>query len=137
MKRILTVILALVLLCPSALADVDLSSMSADELLALNKQISLDLFEKQALVDGVKVPAGQYTVGDDIPAGTYRIEYRGSLNTSFVSFMASNEETWLSFSTILGFDSSSEIGKLELPEKTHIEITGGDVYFYTYTGLFH
>ena len=136
MKKLLVLILSMVLLYSSASADVDLSSMSTEELLALSKRISLALFEKNALVDGVKVPAGHYIVGEDIPAGVYRIEYHGR-EDSFASFLASNEETWLGFTSLLGFSGASEIGKLELPEGTIVEVSAGDVYFYSYTGLFH
>ena len=113
--------------------------MTYEELQTVNSSIQLKLFEKQSLADGVKVPSGEYIVGKDIPSGTYRIEYQPLTEYDFVSFLAVNEndETWLSFHTIIGFSGTSEIGKLELPDETKVSISGGDVYFFTYTGLFH
>ena len=140
MKRIFALFLAAVLLPVAALADLpDISSLTLDELTALNQRVQLSMFEKGSLIDGVKVSSGIYTVGVDIPAGVYRIEYRPMLDTSFCSFMAYNEsdENFLSFITTLGFDSSTEISKIDFANGTHVEISGGDVYFYTYTGLFH
>ena len=72
MKRILTVILALVLLCPSALADVDLTGMSFDELVALRDRIDLAIFSS-AEWQQVEVPAGVWTIGEDIPEGHWTI----------------------------------------------------------------
>ena len=141
MKKLIAFIMIIAMLLPAAVSAEDLfekklGDLTFDELMLINKNIQIRLFKKEAAVDGVKVPAGEYIVGEDIPAGTYRIEYRPMTDYSFCMFTAYNEETWLSFYTQLGFDSSTEIGKLELPRDTHISITGGDLYFYTYTGLF-
>ena len=138
MKKLITIILILALFLPaSAWAERSFDEMSYEELHSLNADIQLKLFEKGSLVDGVKVPSGIYTVGKDIPSGTYRIEYRQVGEFDYVSFMALNEKEWLGFTTILGFSGTSEVGKLELPDETEITVSGGDVYFYTYTGLFH
>ena len=145
-RKLIAIILVLALLLPSA--SLAKSSMEkkwhlrfnqydTEELVEANKALQATLFERGAAADGVLVPAGMYVVGEDIPAGTYRIEYRPLTDVSFCTFTAVNEETWLSFITTLGFDSSNEIGKIELPEGTNITLSGGDVYFYTYTGLFH
>lgn len=141
MKRLITVILIMVLILPAAAGSEDLfttklGDLTFDQLMILNKNIQIRLFQKGA-VSGVIVPAGVYKVGEDIPEGTYRIEYTPLTPTSFCSFMAVNEEPFLSFFTLLGFDSSTEVGKLELPAGTEITLTGGSVTFSTYTGLFH
>jgi len=113
----------------------DISDMTNDELIELNHQIQLRLFSEQ-LVNGVKIPAGIYTVGVDFPAGTYRIEYMPKSDTSFISLLAYNQDPFMQFSTILGYTGSNEIGKLELPDGAYFEVDG-DVYFYAYSGLFN
>ena len=114
---------------------VDISGMSDEDLLNLNSQIQMKLFSDQ-LVNGVKVPAGVYTVGVDIPAGVYRIESRLENQFSFITLLAWCEDPFLSFTTLLGYDSSKEVGKLDLPDGAHFEVNG-DVYFYAYSGLFN
>ena len=146
MRRLITVILILTLALPAAaLADhaTELKwkkrflTLSDEELSDANTALQLLMFERMAAVNGAYVPAGNYIVGEDIPAGTYRIEYRPLTDTSFCSFLAINEETDFGYTTTLGFDSSNEIGKIELTDGTNITLFGGDIYFYTYTGLFH
>ena len=71
MKRTLCIILAFVLvltLAPAAFADVDLSGMSFDELVALKDQINLALWNSADWQE-VTVPQGVWQVGADIPAG--------------------------------------------------------------------
>ncbi len=141
MKKLI-VILLIVLLVPvvsigESLLQKKLGDLTYEELLIINRNIQPRLFEKGALVNGVRVPAGVYNVGEDIPAGTYRIEYNQQTGYDFCSFLAINEAEDFGFTTTLGLGSTSEIGKIELTDGTYIEITGGEVYFYTYTGLFH
>ena len=146
MKKLFVLILALALLCSSALADHGTVQQWYDTLKDLddvryledaNEAIQLLLFERYASSsEGVKVPAGKYLVGTDIPVGTYRIEYHGP-EMSFASFLAQNEKTFFGFTTTLGITGGSEIGKIELTEGTNVEISDNDLYFYTYTGLFH
>lgn len=70
---ILLCILALVPFCACALAEVDLSGMSYDELVQLKDQVSLAIWESEEWQE-VEVPAGVYTVGEDIPAGKWTIK---------------------------------------------------------------
>ena len=114
------------------LRDIDKVELHEDA----NEALQLILFEHYSSTSGVKVPDGKYVVGVDIPAGVYRIEYHGS-DMSFASFLATNEETLFGFTSIIGFTGASEIGKIELTEGTNVEISAGDVYFYTYTSIFH
>lgn len=84
MKRTLCIILALVLvltLAPAAFADVDLSGMSFDELVALKDQINLALWNSADWQE-VTVPQGVWEVGADIPAGTWTIVCGGKHYTS-------------------------------------------------------
>ena len=137
MKKLIALILAALLIPAASLAAVpDISALPEAELLELNRQIQLRLFSQQ-LVDGVTVPDGVYTVGEDIPAGTYRIVYNQGGEFDFCSFLAINEAALDSFMTILGYGGSSEIGKLALSEGTVITLERGSVIFYAYSGLFN
>lgn len=146
MKRLFVLILALVLCCSSALADHGTVQEWLDILGQLedvryiedaNEAVQRVLFEHYAAFDGVKVPSGEYTVGVDIPAGVYRVEFHGTYEADFASFLAINDSTNFGYTTILGFTGASEIGKIDLTDGTVVTISSGDVYFYTYTGLFH
>lgn len=66
-------VFALILaLAVPALADVDLSGLSFDELVALKSQIDLELFARPEW-QSVEVPQGLYLVGRDIPAGKWTV----------------------------------------------------------------
>ena len=72
MKKILTVILLLVLTCSVAYAEINLSSMTTEELIALQTSITKELMDRGAM-KSANVPAGEYIIGKDIPAGDYSI----------------------------------------------------------------
>jgi len=75
MKRILSLALACVLvfvLAPAAFADVDLSGMSFDELVALKDQINLAIWNSAEWQE-VTVPQGVYQVGRQIPPGKWTV----------------------------------------------------------------
>lgn len=72
MKRLLASFLAAILVFGCASADVDLTGMSLEELVALRDQVDVAIAE---LLKGkiVVLPAGVYQVGKDIPAGHWSI----------------------------------------------------------------
>jgi len=83
MKKVLSVLVALVLLLPAiALAEVDLTGMSYDELVALKDQINLAIWNSEEWQE-VSVPAGVYTVGEDIPVGKWTISAAEGAYASF------------------------------------------------------
>ena len=136
MKKLLTLLLILALAAPAlALADLpDISGLSVEELIELRSKIQLQLFSER-LIEGVEVLPGVYMVGEDIPAGTYRIEYHAIKDYTFVNFSAYRDSPFFSYSTILGYSKPYEIGKITLEEGVRIEIELGSLYFYGYTGL--
>lgn len=72
MKKII-LFLALAMLLPAfALADVDLTGMSYDELVSLSKQVGMAIMQSDEF-DSVTVPKGIWEVGVDIPEGTWII----------------------------------------------------------------
>lgn len=74
MKRILSLFLAAAfLLAGSAAADpIDLSGMTFDQLVALRDQLNLAIWNSQEWQE-VKIPAGIWKIGEDIPAGRWQI----------------------------------------------------------------
>lgn len=75
-KKIIVVstitLLLLTLLSVSSAEDIDLTSFSWDELIALSTKINTELISRPEFKQ-VKVPAGTYKVGQDIPAGKWTI----------------------------------------------------------------
>ena len=72
MKKLICIMIAL-LIPVAAFAEVDLTGMSYDELVQLKDQVSLAIWESEEWQE-VEVPAGVYTVGEDIPAGKWTIK---------------------------------------------------------------
>lgn len=73
MKKILAVLFLLVLTVPAAAESVDLDSLSFQELAALRDRIQLAMMQRDEWQE-VTVPQGVYKVGEDIPAGKWRIK---------------------------------------------------------------
>lgn len=117
--------------------EIKLDAMSDAELLALNRRVQTRLFSEK-LVNGVKVPEGVYSVGTDIPEGSYRVEmiHNSEYDACVIDvYDAAGTETYF---TSLGFPGSSyEIGKLTIRSGDSISILGGTVIFYAYSGLFN
>lgn len=73
MKKIIAILLVL-LLCPIwCLAEVDLTGMTYDELVALKDQINLAIWSSEEWQE-VEVPYGVWVVGEDIPVGKWTIK---------------------------------------------------------------
>ena len=73
MKRFLAALLALLLLIPaSGMAAVDLSSLSWQELQALDQQLAKEMASRPEWKE-VIVPPGVYEIGVDIPEGYWDI----------------------------------------------------------------
>ena len=74
MKKLITAILILAMLLPAAaLADVpDISNLTFDELVQLKDKINLAMWNSKEWQE-VKVPAGIWEIGVDIPAGHWQI----------------------------------------------------------------
>jgi hypothetical protein len=75
MKRIVVLLIVAVLMLPAVAlaANVDLSGMSFDELVALKQRINLALWSADEWQE-VTVPQGVYEIGVDIPAGHWTIK---------------------------------------------------------------
>lgn len=127
MKKKLAIVLAGMMLSAGvAMADVDLKSMSFDELVDLQSQILEEVVSREEF-KCVSVPAGEYTVGVDIPAGDYTI--------------ASNTKSSMVTLYVNGFESAyyltskdPVVGKLTLKDGDIVS-TSGTLDFSTYKGL--
>ena len=126
-KKFLSVILTLCLLLPViALAEVDLSAMSVDQLIALNKAVVMELMSRKDFKE-VAVPAGEYEVGEDIPAGAYTVKAKQF--AVLVTYEKNGD-----YGDVYTVESDSCVGKLTLEKGESIQITG-DVIFTPYAGL--
>lgn len=73
MKKLIAILAILLLIGSAALAEVDLSGMSYDELVALKDQINLAMWNSAEWQE-VEVPVGIWHVGEDIPAGHWTVK---------------------------------------------------------------
>ncbi len=120
--------LALCLACSSAMADIDLSAMTIDELKALNQSVVSEIMTRKDF-NQVKVPAGIYKVGEDIPAGTYTLLCDEDYTVITVKDSKGNYTE-----KMYAIEQNEQIGKLELLNGESIEILSS-VVFMPYVGL--
>lgn len=74
MKRIIVFVVCLLMITSTAFAEIpDISNLTDEELVSLNEAIIEKLLDSGYLKE-VTVPAGIYTVGKDIPAGSYLVK---------------------------------------------------------------
>lgn len=86
MKKLFILCLSVLLLISAAAADpVDLSGMSYDDLVALRDQLNLAIWNSREWQE-ITVPAGIWTVGEDIPAGHWSIRVAGELSFTNVIY---------------------------------------------------
>lgn len=149
MKKLFAVLVALVLCLPlSCLAEVDLSQMTFDELVALKDQINLALWSSDEWQE-VLVPQGIYKVGESIPAGKWNVkaadgahawvEYGTSLNKykSGISLDGVNVTESLTSENYSSFDKNIDKPEtvVDLQDGWYIVINWGNVIFTPYSGL--
>lgn len=135
MKRLIIFLILAMMIPVAALADLpDISSLSKEDLLELNHRIQMMLFSEQ-LVEGVKVPPGEYIIGEDIPAGTYRIEITGG--TGFYDVY--EKEGGHTIMTGLTGKSYNvlEIGKITFKDGNILALYNSTFIFFPYTGIFN
>ena len=135
MKKLFCFVLVLCLLPLFALADVpDISDLNDEELLLLLQNVQRRLFDDH-LVEGVSVPPGTYIIGEDIPAGVYRIEITGGTGYYDLRVSPGGNKIHTGL-TGKGYDVT-EIGKIEMSEGNELFIGNSTFVFFPYTGIFH
>lgn len=99
MKRIISVLLSVLLLTfasgmcfADGIADIDLSGLSYDELVALKDRINLAMWESKDWQE-VTVPQGIWAVGEDIPAGRWTVTVVDEASYSYVKIGSVLDET--------------------------------------------
>lgn len=114
MKQFVALFLCFLMICSVALADIDVSSMSFDELRALQQRINAELVTRPEWKQ-VTVPAGTWQIGTDIPAGFYSVT---ALDTH-VTIDFINEKGRADYYIISAYET---LGRIELLEGTSITI---------------
>lgn len=136
MKKTLAFLLALFLLAGSAAAEVDLSGMTFDELVALKDQINQALWSSKEWQE-VTVPAGIWTVGKDIPAGSWTIRTASDLGNANIYYfrqldavgMGPDYMDYFAFRQIIG-SAISEYNDTGIPVSLDLDLQSG-WYFQT------
>lgn len=76
MRKIFALVIALTLLTvplyTAVAAEVDLSGMTDEELTILKQQLDAEMLDR-GMVKTAEIPAGDYTIGVDIPQGDYEL----------------------------------------------------------------
>lgn len=147
MKRILSFVLCLfviVSLSATSFAEIDLSGMSFDELVALKEQINLAIWNCQEWQE-VDVPQGVWEVGADIPSGKWTITTKpgGSVMVCVGDEVISGgtEVSAFTLEAIYSpdapfFDENSDVTSwtIELEDGLFVEVSGGIAIFSPYSG---
>ena len=139
MKKLIAILILCAMLFSTAYAsDIDLSGMTTEELLELNHQIQLVLFNEN-LVNGIVINPGEYIVGDDLPAGNYRIEV--ILPDSAFAFgsacVYNADDRFLETSGSITGQGYDKIGKVIMEDGQIFEVSVYSIRLFPYTGLFY
>ena len=144
MKKFVGLILALILICSFAVAEVDLTGMTFDELIELRQKVDAAIFASDGWQE-VSVPAGIYKIGEDIPAGKWVVTpAKGS--TAFIDLGKSiddngmeiadgfyNETITSESDSYAAYNNVREV-TLDLQDGTYIEIDNSNVIFTPFKG---
>ena len=83
MKRIFALILLLTMLLPSlGFTEFDFESMTDEQLLKLNSELTAELFKREKVAF---LPVGWYVIGEEIPEGVYWLLFKNPSGTSNIS----------------------------------------------------
>lgn len=83
MKRIFALILLLTMLLPSlGLTEFDFESMTDEQLLKVNSELTAELFKREKVAF---LPVGWYVIGEQIPEGVYWLLFNNPSGTSNIS----------------------------------------------------
>ena len=147
MKKLFSLVLISLILVSPALAEVDLSGLSFDELVALRAQVDAAIWASDGWQE-VIVPTGTYMIGRDIPAGYWTIRpvagqwsdvaWGPKLDESGIkldTWSGYAEEILISDSSSLYSNGDTENVSWDLKEGTYIVIEYSSVVFTPFTGF--
>ena len=124
MKRILSVIVAVIMMSSFAFAEEydfsALKTLTYDDLVILQKAVEKEIMSRPEWKE-VDVPSGDWKVGEDIPAGTYSIKTNSFMAMVDVWKKEKNDYTNQELSAVLTKDSP--IGKVELKDGWTVSVT--------------
>ena len=130
MKRILALILILTLAVAPALAE--FADLSLEELQAKATAIQMEILARAG--EGFTLYPGIYIVGEDIPAGKYRIEVAKA--HGIIKIDNVNGRRYLSeFLSLADEDDNAVIGKAILEVGMTVEIESTTFIFKPYMGI--
>jgi ABC-type phosphate/phosphonate transport system substrate-binding protein len=123
MKRLFSLLLVF-LICASVPAfAIDMTSLSNDELIQLRSDLADEMLSR-GMTASMKIPTGDYIIGEDIPAGSYTV----TTDQVLVSITVGDYES------MYVLTPDSPIGKLSLEDGKKFCITSA-VTLTKYTGL--
>lgn len=98
LRKFLVILVSMLMLCSVCLAevDIDVSSLTIEELLELRKMVSTELNMRLQVTDDVFYPY-DYIVGEHIPAGGYLVtcvEVTGDYDYGTIAAWAEGESNW-------------------------------------------
>ena len=114
-KKIISVVILVALLFSFSLAvaETNLSEMSYDELIALQKDITNEIMSRPEWKE-VEVPAGQYTIGVDIPAGWYSMKPKSKWDSVYLRWYPNPDNDYWDYLR------TDDIARFELKEGMRI-----------------
>lgn len=127
MKKIVAFVLALLLLIPSAFAEVDLSSYSYEQLLELYRSVQQEIISRPEWKE-VTVPKGVYVIGEDIPAGSYTIKSTDPGGYINIFLWGAEQKDYDTAGGLLVnealYKSSQVLGRINLKNGNVLELSG-------------
>lgn len=124
MKKLLIIVIVIFLTIPCAFSeDVDLSGLTFGELMQLQTMISAEIISRPEWKE-VNVPSGSWTVGKEIPAGTYSL-MPGKNGGGYIK-ISRNGRTVIAQGIR---ENEDAFGKIELQEGDIISIERGSIIF--------
>ena len=134
MKRFFCILFTLVFFPVFTFADLpDLSGLSRNELIELSHVVQSMLFDS-SLVDGVLIPAGEYIVGVDLPAGIYRADVISDVG-GVCAVCPSASDTRRTQEYYLGDMYGTLTFRLTLEDRNKLIIKYNSLRLYPYTGI--
>lgn len=130
MKKILCAVLTMMMFFSFAFAEIDLKSMSTEDLQALYTKVVMELLSRTDT--SVTLTQGVWVVGRDIPSGRYNLKADNVIVSVYKSEDSAIDEVYSemrSYYTLSSLIGSNEVGNLTLREGEAVSIEIGNVKF--------
>lgn len=130
MKKILCAVLTMMMFFSFAFAEIDLKSMSTEDLQALYTKVVMELLSRTDT--SVTLTQGIWVVGRDIPSGRYNLKADNVIVSVYKSEDSAIDEVYSemrSYYTLSSLIGSNEVGNLTLREGEAVSIEIGNVKF--------